>query len=225
MARLSRPDVLYTLGSDAFQTHAQGADQRIDLVSRDQKVAGDRGLAAPGGLEVDGVGAAQRSGDLQPHFDDRVAPRHAELVDAAIRGAFDADDLIEFCGIEIDRGRRRWIGRRRIERCLALAQGRANHGRHLCGIAMAADMHVEGGGRGAQDMIVDGGDLEAAVQQLGHDGRDLGFEKHEVAHQHGFTAHRGERDPAAQCQRRFDGHAVERHLQIGPRQAVAVYIA
>ena len=90
---------------------------------------------------------------------------------------------------------------------------------------MAADMHVEGGGRGAQDMIVDGGDLEAAVEQLGHDGRDLGFEKHEVAHQHGFTAHRGERDPAAQCQRRFDGHAVERHLQIGPRQAVAVYIA
>jgi len=52
-------------------------------------------LAAAGGLEVDGVGAAHRSGDLEPHLHDGIAARDAELVHAAVGGALDADDFIE----------------------------------------------------------------------------------------------------------------------------------
>ena len=74
-------------------------------------------------------------------------------------------------------------------------------------------------------MVVDRGDLEPAVQQLGHDRRDLGFEQHEVAHHHGLAMHRREGDPAAERQGRLDGDAVERDMQIGPRQSVAVDLA
>ena len=55
---------------------------------------------------------------------------------------------------------------------------------------MTADMHVERQGAAAQDVIMHRGDLEAARDQLGHDRIDLGLEQHEVAHDHGATAHR-----------------------------------
>src|SRR5262249_25891845 len=38
----------------------QRTDQRVDLVARHQEITCDRGLAAAGRLEVDGVGAAER---------------------------------------------------------------------------------------------------------------------------------------------------------------------
>ena len=43
-----------------------------------------------------------------------------------------------------------------------------DRGRHPGRIAVAADMHVERRGAGAQQMIVHGGDLEAALDQLEH---------------------------------------------------------
>jgi hypothetical protein len=39
-------------------------------------------------------------------FGDRIAARHAELIDAAVRLPLGADDLIELGGVEIDRGLR-----------------------------------------------------------------------------------------------------------------------
>ena len=74
-------------------------------------------------------------------------------------------------------------GRRRDrQRRLAFGKRVMDRGRQLDGIAMAADMHVEGRRAGAQQMIVDGGDLEAACDHLGHHRVDLGLQQHEVAH-------------------------------------------
>ena len=53
---------------------------------------------------------------------------------------------------------------------------------------MAANMHVERQGSAAQDVIVHRGDLEAVLDQLGHDRIDLGLEQHEIAHHHRAVA-------------------------------------
>ena len=111
------------------------------------------------------------------------------------------------------------------ERRLACCQRVADGGGHLDGIAVAADMHVERRGARAQQVIVNGGDLEPALDQLRHDRIDLGFQQHEVAHHHGLAMHRLERDPAAERQRRLDGDAVERHGEIGARKSIAMHVA
>ena len=72
---------------------------------------------------------------------------------------------------------------------------------------------------------MDRGDLEAVLDQLGHDRIDLGLEQHEVAHHHRPAVHRLERGPAAERQCRPDGDAIERHLQVGARKAVAMDVA
>ena len=65
---------------------------------------------------------------------------------------------------------------------------------------MAPDVHVERRRARAQQVIMHGGDLEAALDQLGHDRVDLGVEQHEVAHRHGSPVCWLERDPAAECE-------------------------
>ena len=100
-----------------------------------------------------------------------------------------------------------------------------NNGRHLGRVAMTADMHVECRGVRPQQVIVDGGDLKAAFDQLEHHRIDFGLEQHEVAHNHGFPMHRFERNPAAKRQCRLDGDAVERHREIGARKAIAMHVA
>ncbi len=100
-----------------------------------------------------------------------------------------------------------------------------DRGRDLLGIAVAGDVHVEGRRIGAQQMVVHGGDIEAGLDELGHHGIDLGFQKHDVAHRHHAAMGRLERDPAAERQPRLDGNAVERHLQVAAREAVAMDVA
>ena len=80
---------------------------------------------------------------LQPHLHDRVAARHAKLVDAAARRTLDADDLVELGRIQIDSGRS-GTGCGGVERRFARRQRRADDRGHFGGIAVAADMHVEG---------------------------------------------------------------------------------
>ena len=74
--------------------------------SGQDEVPGDRGFAAAGRLEVDGRRDPHGAGrsDLHAAFHDRVAARHRELIDAAVRLALDADDLFELRGIEVDGG-------------------------------------------------------------------------------------------------------------------------
>ena len=63
---------------------------------------------------------------------------------------------------------------------------------------MSSDVHVERQRLGAQQVVVDRGDLEATLEQLRHHGVDLGLQEHEVAHRHRHVPHRLERDPAAE---------------------------
>ena len=64
-----------------------------------------------------------------------------------------------------------------------------------------------------------------AVHQFGHHRRDLGVEQDQVAHHHGLSMHRRKRHPAAERERRFDGDAVERDMQVGARQPIAMNLA
>src|SRR5215207_6273665 len=107
---------------------SQRPDNGIDLVGRQNEVAGNRRLAAAGGLETDRLGDPHRAdrGELHAAFADRIAARYGELVDAAIVLALDADDLVELRRVEIDRRRR--SARRCSERGLAGGKCIANDG-------------------------------------------------------------------------------------------------
>jgi hypothetical protein len=72
----------------------------VDLVSGQNKIAGDRSLAIAGRLEADRCGEPQWPDGSHCHSirGDRIAARHAELIDAAVGLPFDADDLIELRG-------------------------------------------------------------------------------------------------------------------------------
>ena len=48
--------------------------------------------------------------------------------------------------------------------------------------------------------------------------------RHEIAHDHGTAGRRLEAEPAAECQCGLDGHAVDSHLKVAARKAVAVDI-
>ena len=84
-------------------------------------------------------------------------------------------------------------------------------------------MHIEGRGRGAENVIVDGADVQPAVEQFDHDGRDFRVEQYQVAHQHGFSLHGRKSDPSSERQCRFDRDAVQRDVQVGAGQSVAVH--
>ncbi len=88
---------------------------------------------------------------------------------------------------------------------------------------MSADMHVERQRFGAQQVIVNRGDLHAAFEQLGHDWVNLALEQHQVTHRHGHViTHRLEGDPSDERKGRPDRHAVERHLEIRTGEAIAM---
>ena len=177
-------------------------------VASDRSVAVSRRLEAYAGRNAEGAGRRNRHA-VHRH---RIAARDSELIDAAIGLAFDADDLVELRGIEINR----WWGsrcRRWGKRRLAFGKCRADGSRQFDRIAVTADMHVEGGRTGAQQVVMDCGDVEAVLDHLRHDGFDLGFQQHQIAHHHDFVTHGLECDPAAERQSGFDRDTVERHLR------------
>src|SRR5215470_14041737 len=94
--------------------------------------------------------------------------------------------------------------------------------RHLHRIAMPADMHVESQRLCAQQVVMDSCDINTAFDQLSHDWIYFALKQDEVAHHHRHVPHRLERGPAAESECRADRYAVERHLQVGSRKAVAM---
>ncbi len=94
--------------------------------------------------------------------------------------------------------------------------------RELDRIAVALDVHVERHGLGAQQVVVQRADLDAAFLELAHDRGHLVLRQHEIAHDHGLRIHRLEGDPAAERKARPERHAVERHFEVGAREAHAV---
>jgi hypothetical protein len=75
---------------------SQCPDHRIHLVAGENEISGDSCLAATGGLKTDGYCHAHRPhrADLHSIFRDWITAWHRELIDAAVRLSFDADDLI-----------------------------------------------------------------------------------------------------------------------------------
>src|SRR5882757_7073285 len=83
-------------------------------------------------------------------------------------------------------------------------------------------MHVERRRARAEQMIMDGGDLEPARDHLQHDRVNFRLQQHQVAHRHD-TAMRGlERDPAAKRECRLDGHAVKRHRPVSATKSLSM---
>ena len=85
-------------------------------------------------------------------------------------------------------------------------------------------MHVERRRIAAQHVIVDGGYVEAVLDQLAHHRIDLALGEHQVAHHHDAAMRRLECHPAAERERRLDGDAVERDGEIAARKAVAMNV-
>ena len=83
---------------------------------------------------------------------------------------------------------------------------------------MPAHVHIEGCRLRAQQVIMQGGDRDAAFSQLGHDGRNLCLGEHEIAHHHGHIALWPERQPRAEGECGFEFDAIKRDMQIGARQ-------
>jgi len=96
---------------------------------------------------------------------------------------------------------------------------------HLFGIAVPGDVHVERCGSGPKNVVVNGRDVQSAVQQLAHDRGNFGIKQHEVAHHHGLAVHGRESHPSSQRQGWLDGDAVQRDAQVGSRQSIAVNFA
>src|SRR5215472_10232054 len=86
-------------------------------------------------------------------------------------------------------------------------------------------MHVKSRRIGAQKMVVNSGDIETAVNELGHYRLDLGFEQDEIAHNHGLAAHPLKCDPATERQSRLNAHAVDRDVKVAARKAIAMNLA
>jgi len=82
---------------------------------------------------------------------------------------------------------------------------------------MPADMHVEGRGRRAKNVVVDAVISRPPSSSLVITGVISVFEKHEIAHHHRLAPHRRKRDPAAQRQGRFD----RPHRQASPSGRIA----
>src|SRR6266550_2852063 len=173
-------------------------DHGIDFSADEHEIASDSGLAAARRLEVDGGGNARRTGrrNLHSTLGDCIPPWHAKRIDAGIIRPFCADDLVELVRVEINR--RRCAGGWSSERSLARPQGRLQRGGHLLRIAVPADMQVKGHRLGAQQVVVNCRDLEAAFLELTDDGIDLGAEQYEIAHHHRHVAHRLEGRPPAE---------------------------
>ncbi len=67
--------------------------------------------------------------------------------------------------------------------------------REFDGVALAADMHVEHGRGGPQQVIVNGRDFDSVVDQAFHYRADLILGQHQIAHEHGTVPRGQETDP------------------------------
>jgi hypothetical protein len=89
-------------------------------------------------------------------------------------------------------------------------------------VAVPCDMHVHGGGLGAEEVVMQSRHFDSVLDQHRHHRIDLVMGQDQVAHDHGLIAHGLEGEPGAEREARLDVDAVERDLQVRARQADAV---
>ena len=80
-------------------------------------------------------------------------------------------------------------------------------------------MHVERRRIAAQHVIVDGGDLDPVLDQLGHHRIDFGLEQDEVAHDHRLVANLLERRVGAEGKPCFHRDTLHRDGEVSARHA------
>jgi hypothetical protein len=90
---------------------------------------------------------------------------------------------------------------------------------------VSRDVHIEGFGIGTEQVVMDGGNLEAARDHLGHDRVYLRVQQDKIAHDHGAAVGGLECDPAAECQCRLDRHAVQSDRKIAAWKSIAMYVS
>src|SRR6267154_1448914 len=201
---------------------AQGPEHGVDLACDEHEVPGDRRPAAPGRLEVDGDARTHADGDRHSILHYRVGAGDVDRINTAVDVALDAERPIDCGGVDVERRRRRTGGRRRRQRGLAFGKACAQRGGELDGVAAAVEVHVHGCGRGAQQMVVQRRDLDAALDEFLHHGVDLFMQEHEVAHHHCLAAHFLECEIGAQGKSGSDRDLVEGDLQVAPPKTDAV---
>ncbi len=198
---------------------AQGADHGVHFLGDEDEVARDGGAGSAQRLEVDRDGRPHGRRRLHAAAVDRLAPRKVVLQDAAVQLALGADRTVDGRNVELGRDGRGRSGRRRSrEGCVAQGQARVQGGCELHRIAVRFHVHVHGRRFGAQQVVVQGGDLEAAGLQLRHYRVDLRMGQDQVAHDHGLVPHGLEGDPGAQSEAGLQRHAIEGHRQVRPWQ-------
>jgi hypothetical protein len=72
-------------------------------------------------------------------------------------------------------------------------------------------------------VIVQCGHFDPARGELCHDRSDLVHRQHEITHHHALVAHFLEGEPAAERKAGFQLDAIQSDLEVGSRQAHAVY--
>ncbi len=93
------------------------------------------------------------------------------------------------------------------------------------GITVPGHVHVDDRDRSPQQVIVDGGNLDAPRHEALHHRTDLRFGEHQVAHEHRAAVVRQESHPGAERERCPDRCAIERDLEVGARKAELVHAA
>src|SRR5207248_11111898 len=93
------------------------------------------------------------------------------------------------------------------------------------GIAHAVDMDVHQLRDLAEEVVVDGGHLDAALAERTEDLGDLGFGEHQVAHHVRLVPGLDEGQVGAEGKGRFQGDVPEMHAQVGAGKAVAMHAA
>ena len=206
--------------SDLDAVLPQRPQHRIDFLPEQHKVAGDRSFTAARRLKVDCDRRAHGRRNRHAAFRDVLRTRHAKLVDAAVRRAFDAQRLLDARGVQIERrggccgglSERRFAQRERI----------VQDSREFDRISVSANVHIKHRHRGTQQVIVDRGNFEPIVDEALHHRTDLRIEEHQIAHHHHAVAARRKAKPRTERQGGLDRDAIYRHVEIRAWQAELV---
>src|SRR3990170_6738001 len=141
-------------------------NQGIYLLSCDYEVACGCRLATAGRLEVDHRGSSHGGWDRRAAISDRVLAWNGELIDTAIDLTLRADGVVQCCRVEIDLcGLQRQRGGGSKWR-LALRERRADSRGYGDRVAMPVNVHVKRRRVGAEQMVVQSGDVDAGFKQL-----------------------------------------------------------
>src|SRR6266853_3485083 len=114
---------------------------------------------------------------------------------------------------------------RRPERRAGAGERGAEIRRQVAGGSAAVIVQIVDPRRLTEQVVVDGGDVEARAEQARGDDGQLGLGEHKVAHHVGRVGGAGERGPRGQRERGLHGDVAHFHRQIAARERDAIHVA